>query len=106
MLGWPALMLAVLLTWPVFRIDAVADTRIFFATLLGLRSGGTETVDPAMVWVLLGCTAVHWAFYKRFLQARLAALPRWAFACSYGFAWALVLPWVATETVPFIYFQF
>jgi len=105
-LSWPALMLAVLLTWPVFRIDSVPDTRVVFATLLGLRSGGPETIDLTTVWVLVGSTLVHWAAYRRILSARLAALPDWGFALLYGFTWSLVLPWVATETVPFIYFQF
>jgi hypothetical protein len=33
-------------------------------------------------------------------------MPGWLFACAYGFAWAMVLPWVAHVTAPFIYSQF
>jgi len=104
-LGCPLLNFCVLLTWPVFRIGSFADTRTMFAILFGLHPPGAQTPGALVPWFLLGCTLVHWAFYRG-LFPRIERLPRWLFAVAYGFAWALVLPWVADDVAPFIYFQF
>jgi len=83
--------------------DALTYQRGLFAPL---AAGATPSVDPAW-WLFLPAFAlVHWILYRRFLHARLAALPDWAFAVLYGATWAIVLPFVATDYQPFFYFQF
>jgi hypothetical protein len=44
--------------------------------------------------------------WKDLLLPRLARVPTWAWATGLGCLLALVMPWVATNASPFIYFQF
>ncbi len=105
-ISWPLTTFFLLAGWPMFRAGTVAESAPIYRTMFGLEPGGARGVDPAWAWFVLAATVVHFAFYKRFLFKRFAALPHWAFSIVYGGAWALVLPWVATGYKPFIYFQF
>jgi len=105
------LNLLVLLTWPVFRLRDLDTARALYGTLLGLRAGGTGTLAWSGLLLFAACAVVHALFHLRILGRRVpgldvARLPRPAFALLYGLAWSLVLPWVAVDLAPFLYFQF
>jgi hypothetical protein len=56
--------------------------------------------------LLLALTAAHVFTNRVDLKAALAATDDYAFACGYGAAAAVVLPFVNVAVRPFIYFQF
>jgi alginate O-acetyltransferase complex protein AlgI len=92
----------------LFRAGNMPDALFYIRGLFWpLETGASAApVDPAW-WILIPAFGlVHWVVYRRFLHARLAALPDWAFAGLYGATVAVVLPFVATDYQPFIYFQF
>ena len=102
----PVTTFCLFLGWPIFRSEGYEGTMQIYRTFLGIDPGGPRGVDTGWAWFFVGAAVVHWVFYKRWLNARLTALPDWAFALLYGAAWAAALPWVATGYRPFIYFQF
>jgi alginate O-acetyltransferase complex protein AlgI len=66
----------------------------------------TKALDPRLWLIYLGFLAVHWVMWKDLLLPRLARVPTWGWALGLGCLLALVMPWVATNASPFIYFQF
>ena len=101
-----ALNLVVLLTWPVFRMESFGAARALYGGLFGLGGGSERLIGPGAIALFLGCALAHWLAYRRPPLAAVARLPGWGFAALYGFAWSQVLPWVAVDLAPFIYFQF
>lgn len=99
--------LAVLLAWVPFRSPDLSHAATFLAGLAGAGAqSGAATVTPLWVPLLLLFAAVHAIAATGVALRAMLRLPGWAFALAYGALAALVLPWVATEYRPFIYFQF
>jgi hypothetical protein len=70
-------------------------------------SGGDAAAIPSGWWLLLAALlAVHVLMRRYRPLGHVERVPAWTFAAAYGAAVALVLPWVVTRYVPFIYFQF
>lgn len=102
----PAVNLLVLLTWPVFRMHSLEQAETLYRRLISFDSSGASVFGARALLLVAGCALVHW-LARNYSPLRIAARsPAWAFALSYGLAWSLVLPWVAVELTPFIYFQF
>ncbi len=102
----PAVNLLVLLTWPVFRMRSLEQAHALYSRLFSFEASGASVLGARALLFVVGCALVHW-LARNYLPLRIAARwPSWAFALSYGLAWSLVLPWVAVELAPFIYFQF
>ncbi len=100
--------LVVVLAWVVFRSPDLAHARDFLAGLGGVDAAplGTRTLDPGWLalLVLLGCA--HVVARRRVAARALERLPDWGFAVVYGALAALACAFVATESRPFVYFQF
>ena len=103
--GWILTPIAVLFAWVVFRAPDFATAAEVWTRMLG---GGEAVASFTWRWApfLAVLLAVHALARRRALAALEARTPDWGFALLYGIAWALALPWVATGTTPFIYFQF
>ncbi len=56
--------------------------------------------------IAVGLAALHVLFFRFDLPSTFQQMNRTAFACCYGLAIALVLPFVNVDIRPFIYFQF
>ena len=102
------LNLLVLMTWPVFRMTSFADARALYGKLFALpgTAGGELLIGPGALAVFGACALAHGLSWRKPPLDLARGLPRLGFAASYGFAWSLVLPWVAVDLAPFIYFQF
>jgi alginate O-acetyltransferase complex protein AlgI len=61
---------------------------------------------PHFIAVMASLLTVHVLFYRIDLQALTARVNPTLFACGYGAAVALILPFVNAAVKPFIYFQF
>ena len=99
-------LFVVLIAWVAFRAQGLATTVDYWRGLLG---GGDGTL--ALGWhlwlpVLLFASGHVLMRHERLLPRAIWTLPRWAFAALIGLATAALLPWIATGTKPFIYFQF
>ncbi len=66
----------------------------------------TAALDPKLWLVVLGFFVVHWAMWRKLVLPRLERVQDWAWALGLGAVVALVLPWIATDAAPVIYFQF
>jgi alginate O-acetyltransferase complex protein AlgI len=105
-LGMPLTFTAVTTAAVLFRAQSLGQAGLHLRTLLGLHGGGPGG-EPAVFWPLLAALAlVHWATSRRLFEPTLRALPAPAFALGFGIAAALVAPFMAAETAPFLYFQF
>jgi hypothetical protein len=65
-----------------------------------------RTLDPLWSLTLPVLLLAHLAARARVWERATARLPDWGFAIAFGALVALVLPCLATEHRPFIYFQF
>ena len=74
---------------------------VFFAAGCGFAVGGLQEYAV----VLGGLAVVHLAAYRGWLGLP-ENMPGWLYAFMYGFAIAMVLPWIPLDYRPFIYFQF
>ncbi|MFO1011235.1 MAG: MBOAT family O-acyltransferase [Planctomycetota bacterium] len=105
-LGWVLTPLAVLLAWVVFRAPDFATAAQVWKNLLGTGADGGAALTWRWVPFVVVLFVAHVLARRRTLLPFERKAPDWAFALAYGIAWALALPWVATGTTPFIYFQF
>ncbi|MBI5363934.1 MAG: MBOAT family protein [Planctomycetes bacterium] len=105
-IGWILTPLAVLLAWVVFRAPDFGAAAEVWGRMLG--AGGEASAAFTWRWAPFVAVlfAVHVLSRRRTLAPFEKQAPDWAFALAYGIAWAVALPWVATGTTPFIYFQF
>jgi alginate O-acetyltransferase complex protein AlgI len=112
-LPWPLALAyvntVVMLAWIPFRAPDLAHAAAFATGLFGM---GTELapaaagVERAWLAVLPALVGLHALAYRGVGTRAFARLPDWAFALAFGALVATLLPWVATEYRPFIYFQF
>lgn len=102
--------LVVMLAWIPFRAPDLATATTFVAGLAGGAAqpavSAAASVEPIWIALLPLLAALHVLAHRGVGVRVLARLPDWAFALAYGALAAAVLPWVATEYRPFIYFQF
>ena len=97
------------ITLAFFRTTGIGDALQYLGSMfLPFAAGGSGSeVVPPVWWIGVGVFMVlHYVAKNQLVGPRLARLPDWAFSFGFGLAVALVLPWVATDTTPFIYFQF
>jgi alginate O-acetyltransferase complex protein AlgI len=91
--------------WIFFR----APTFTAAATVLGrfaVWGPATLMTAPHFALVMAFLAAAHVLFYRLDLRAATARIDPTIFACGYGAAVALILPFVNVAVQPFIYFQF
>jgi len=95
----------VVVGWIFFR-SADLSTAAAYLRGMFVPTGG-EAVASSGIWLALlgGLALLHLATRRVGLDG-LPRTPSWLYAIGYGIAVALVLPWVATDYQPFIYFQF
>ncbi len=106
-----AYMLSLLLVSLVFfRAPDLSTALAMLGDMFTADPGPHPAVRQQLNWLwalmVAGFAAIHVATYRIRPMARLGRIPDFGFAVAYGAAWALVLPWVATQHEPFIYFQF
>ncbi len=97
----------VLMSFVIFRSPTLGSAGRFFAGLFTPHAGGGVPVfDHAWALVLPAFAIGHVLAYRRVFARWWHALPTWQFSIAYGAAVALMLPWVASDYLAFIYFQF
>jgi alginate O-acetyltransferase complex protein AlgI len=94
----------------IFRAADLSTALAMLGDMFTADPGPHPAVRQQLTWlwalVVPAFAAIHVATYRIRPLARLGRIPDFGFAVAYGAAWALVLPWVATQHEPFIYFQF
>jgi len=106
-LGIPLTFACVTSAAVFFRAQGAGQAGLHFATLLGLHRGEARLVAPEIFWPLLALLALaHLIAWRGWLRPALDALPAPAFAFGFGVVAALVPPFMAAETMPFLYFRF
>ena len=92
--------------WIYFRSGDLHKASIVVRRFVQLKGSGPQTLDPKLWWLLGGLAFVHWLNYRRVFATWWRRLPDPIFAAAYGAGWAVVLPFIPAQYVPFIYFQF
>ena len=107
LVGWLWVQGIALFAWIFFRAP---DMRTGLDFLRGLLPVGlpapSASIDARYWWLVLGFFAVHAIMRAGRLSGWLERRSDWAWSFGLGVFLALMLPWVATDSVPFIYFQF
>ncbi|MCB9914263.1 MAG: MBOAT family protein [Planctomycetes bacterium] len=96
-------------TMTIFRADDMHACAHLFGRMYGFgadAAGATLSISRWWALAALGFFVVHAFMYKLEVLERSAKVPVYVFAALYGLAWALVIPWIASDYTPFIYFQF
>jgi alginate O-acetyltransferase complex protein AlgI len=96
----------VCLCWIFFRAGSLPTALTVVRGYVLFDSPGTLSIGRAFPWIFLGLVALHWTSYRKVLGRWWEPLPSWGFAAVYGSLVALMLPLVAQDYTPFIYFQF
>lgn len=96
----------VCLCWIFFRSGDLHKASIIVRRFVQLKGNGPQTLDPRFWWLLGGLAFVHWLNYRRVFATWWRRLPGPIFAAAYSAGWAVVLPFIPAQYVPFIYFQF
>lgn len=104
--GTLSTLYCVLIGWIFFRAQNLGDIVVLLKGFIFFQDSGPLTLDPRLSMWIVVLTPLHWLGSRTPLDLRLAALPRWSFACAYGAAAALALAFVPLRSAPFIYFQF
>ena len=105
-LGQPLTFLFFIATLIVFRTIGFADTWVALRSFLFLQSPGDLDFGPTVFWLFPALALVHYVTYRRWLATWWRKLPAGGFAVAFGLLIAVVQPFVATQSEPFIYFQF
>jgi alginate O-acetyltransferase complex protein AlgI len=106
-LQWLWAQSLVVLFWPFLRAPDMATLLAYLRGFLPLGlPAPTAHLDPRSWWLVLGFFAVHFAMAGGWIQSWLERRSDWAWALGLGVFLALMLPWVAADATPFIYFQF
>ncbi|MEW6744970.1 MAG: MBOAT family protein [Planctomycetota bacterium] len=96
----------VCIAWIFFRSVGAERSWTVLKAFVLFRSDGVRELNPAWLAVIGGLAIVHWLNYILHTEAMWRKVPRLAFAAAYGIVAAIVLAFVPTTYVPFIYFQF
>ena len=100
----------VMVAWVLFRSPDFGRAGVFLRGLAGLGSAPhaaiARSIDPLWWLALPVLLLAHLGARAKGWERTTSRLPDWGFAIALGILVALVLPWIATEHRPFIYFQF
>jgi alginate O-acetyltransferase complex protein AlgI len=96
----------VCVAWIFFRAQNMADAGVVLRAFVLLRSTGQAALDRRILWVLAALAVVHALPRTPALTSWWRRGPGWLFAGGYALAVAVVVPFIAVNFVPFIYFQF
>ncbi len=105
-LGWPITLYFVSVLWIFFRSETFEKAWLICKSYILWDTEGARQLPTRLIWVLTGLLAVHFIARKGWVQPLIKRLPNWAFAVLMGVLSALALHFAATNTQPFIYFQF
>jgi alginate O-acetyltransferase complex protein AlgI len=97
----------VLFGWVFFRADSVADAVSFLSRMLSWNTDGTRLLSPYILPAIAGVALAHVLFSKH--RDWVEELPQQSTAirvAAYSCLLTLVVSLGATDSVPFIYFQF
>jgi alginate O-acetyltransferase complex protein AlgI len=90
----------------LFRAESLGDVWIAGRAFLLFDGAGSQDFGTNALWLCAVLFGVHALASTRVVERWLERIPNKGFALIYGAAWAGVLPFVASATQPFIYFQF
>ena len=96
----------VCITWVFFRADSFSSATTVLSSFVGLRSPGTETLNPAILGFLGLLAVLHWLTAQQVWTRIVERLPAQAFSAIYGLLAAAILTLVPVGYQAFIYFQF
>ncbi|HIK11708.1 MAG TPA: MBOAT family protein [Oscillatoriaceae cyanobacterium M33_DOE_052] len=96
----------VCLAWIFFRARDFHSAISTLQSFVLFHSNGTNQLDLNLLWVFAFFALIHFATYRRLWHNWWHHIPGWSFAAFYGFAFSLVLLFIAPNYAPFIYFQF
>ncbi len=105
-LGAAATFYFVCFAWIFFRAQSFADATTLARAYVLFDSGGSKTLDPALLAGFSVLAAVHFLYSRGWPQRWVESAPGWVFAAGYGGTAALALAFVPMRSDPFIYFQF
>jgi alginate O-acetyltransferase complex protein AlgI len=97
----------VFLAWVFFRMPTISDAGLYLGRLLTWSQDGTRLWSPFILSAVAGFVAVHLLISKD--SHWTEDLPRWSMVArvaTFSVLLTLVVFLGATDTVPFIYFQF
>jgi alginate O-acetyltransferase complex protein AlgI len=92
--------------WVLFRSQSFADAAYMIGSMLGLRSGGSQSVTTAWWAVIAILWAIHYANWRRDLVRRMVFMPAAGVAAVCAVQAAAIVLLQPQVTTPFIYFQF
>lgn len=92
--------------WVLFRSHSFADAAYIIGSILGLESGGSQTVTAAWWPVIAALWAIHYLNWRRTLVQRMVFMPTVGVAGVCGVQAAIIVLLQPQSTTPFIYFQF
>ena len=96
----------VCVAWILFRAQDLSDAGVVLRAFVLLRAPGEATLDPRLLGVLAALALIHALPRTSNLTAWWRRGPGWLFAGGYALAVAVIVPFIAVNFVPFIYFQF
>ena len=96
----------VCLCWAWFRSPDFQTVLTVSKALLFFQGGGSDTLEPWLIWLFLALAFIHWLNWKRVFSRWWRLGPDWTFALAYGAAFALALLFVPQHYTAFIYFRF
>jgi len=104
-LGWPLTFAYVTLSFVAFRTpDAPTGAAALHSLFLG--GSGAQSLDPRLLVVLAGLGIAHTLAAVPAIGGWWRRGPDWAFSLALAVLVALVLPFMAVDFAPFVYFQF
>lgn len=96
----------VCLSWVFFRSPDLSESLYIASAMLGGPVGGSIGFGYEIWLLFAGLAVVHWTVHRFEVFKTVQTWPTSLVAGAAGVVIALALPFVPTETQPFIYFQF
>jgi len=96
----------VCICWILFRAVGTDRSTSLLASFLSFSSEGKGTIGRSFLWIFPAFVVAHALAFQGARRRPWQRLPAWVFAALLAVATAVALSFVATESKPFIYFQF
>ncbi len=105
-IGFGVTFYLVCIAWVFFRAPDLDVSLYMITSMFGISNLGIETFSGLSWTLLIGLAAVHFVLSKFKIGQKLALLPAPIVAAICGLWLAAMLPFIPSESQPFIYFQF
>jgi alginate O-acetyltransferase complex protein AlgI len=96
----------VCIAWIFFRAVDMEQAIVIFKSFVFFNSPGTQELGIHLLGIFILLAIAHFAAYKGLWREWWYKFPDWIFAAWYGFAFSVILLFIAPNYSAFIYFQF